>query len=66
MGALVFEGPVAACLTNEVLEQVMIHVCKSLGLSDSRKMVDTKLEAELLQVLKTKRAMWWVLRSMSD
>jgi len=32
----------------------MIHVCKGLGLRDSCQVVDTKLEAELLQVLNDK------------
>lgn len=48
----VLEGPVAAGFADEVLEQVMVHVGKSLGLGNSCEVVDAKLEAELLQVLK--------------
>lgn len=34
-GFLVLESPIAARFANEVLEQVMIHVRKGLGLSNS-------------------------------
>lgn len=62
----VLEGPIAASFTNEVLEQVVVHFCKGLGLSDSCKVVDAKLEAELLQVLKMKRAVWSLMRTITD
>lgn len=54
----ILEGAVAAGFANEVLEQVVVHVCKGLGLSDGREVVDAELEAELLQVLKMKRPVW--------
>lgn len=44
----------------------MVHVSKGLGLCDSSQVVDTELKAELLQVLKMKRAGWSMLRSTTE
>lgn len=51
---LVLEGPVAAGFADEVLQQIVVHISKGLRLSDSRQMVNTKLETELFQILHMK------------
>jgi len=52
----VLEGPVAAGLADEVLEQVVVHVGEGLRLRHRRQVVHAELEAELLQVLQKPRA----------
>lgn len=46
-----------AGFADEVLQQVMVHVGEGLRLRDGRQVVNTELEAELLQILHMKS--WW-------
>ncbi len=51
---LVLERPVAAGFADEVLQQIVVHVGEGLRLSDSRQVVNAKLETELFQILHMK------------
>lgn len=51
---LVLECSVSAGFADEVLQQIVVHVGEGLRLSDSRQVVNTKLETELFQILHMK------------